>query len=169
MPMTRGCTTLESPVVLAASGVDPEVLATSSGSQTATAWRRGIEDLLAMRALPDDWDGLGAEAPPRDVIDSAIDLVRTRRNDPDAPPPVRIVSSPNGSVVLEWQMAGAYYEAEIAEPYHAEWMFEPPGGPAEHWEEDWTPLAGGRQEAQDMVWEPCYQVFGNGANTIGVA
>ena len=75
----------------------------------------GIYDRLReLSKLPEDWDGLGAKQPKPAVIDSILELVSLRGG------PSRIVVSPSGSIVLEWQAPGIRLEVEITEPYHAE-------------------------------------------------
>ena len=70
--------------------------------------------LRELSKLPEDWDGLGAKQPKPEVIDSILALVSLRGG------PSRIVASPSGSIVLEWQAPGIRLEVEVTEPYHAE-------------------------------------------------
>ena len=75
----------------------------------------GIYDRLReLSKLPEDWDGLGAKQPKPEVIDSILALVSLRGG------PSRIVVSPSGSIVLEWQTPGIRLEVEVTEPYRAE-------------------------------------------------
>jgi len=97
-------------------------------------WSRIIDALLGMYALTDNWDGLGAEAPGADLLSSAMDLVQLLCEEPTNQIPSRIVPTPIGTILLEWQTAGQYEEWEISEPYLAECMLKEPGKPARHWQ-----------------------------------
>jgi hypothetical protein len=100
------------------------------------AWEKIEGTLRGMRRLKDGWDGAGAEAPRREVVDSAISFLRELR-ERGTPRPSRVVASPNGAVVIEWQMDGTYREAEIAEPERVEWMLSQMHRPTRHWQESW--------------------------------
>lgn len=111
-------------------------------------WRQIERDVRGMRQLHDDWDGEGAEAPRRSVVDSVVNLLSQLRAE-GMPVPSRAVVSPGGSVVLEWQHAGGFYlEAEISEPYRVEWMQKRANGPAEHWANRW-------QAPRERPEDPC--------------
>src|SRR5271166_4671519 len=45
-----------------------------------SAWDALIDDLLRMRELEDDWDGVGAKAPPTVLVDSSLMLARELRD-----------------------------------------------------------------------------------------
>jgi len=99
-------------------------------------WEDRLKELLAMRLLHYDWDGMGATAPLPELTDTGVylfDLVRQRHT---LPPPSRIVASPCGSIIFEWQLDSFYLEAEITDLHHAEWMMETPDQPTEHWREE---------------------------------
>ena len=129
----------------------------SSGVTSTTegdAWNRCIEDLLKMPGLPDGWDGSDAVAPRADIVDSAIALINLLQDDPEALPPSRVVASPNGTIILEWQMGPDYMEAEVIEPYHAECLLHRPGKPEAYWEIPWSPLTSQEESGRSAVSEP---------------
>ena len=86
------------------------------------AWLRVRDMLHEMLDLPDDWDGMGAEAPRRDVVADAIDVLDTARHREDWPPPTRVVATPDGSIIIEWQTILRCLEIEIEHPGQVEWM-----------------------------------------------
>ena len=114
-------------------------LLTSAESVVESLWRRCENELLQIRKLNDDWDGLGAEHPQPEVVDSVLELVSQFRKESQVPPPIRIVASPAGTVVLEWQLPSVRLEVEITKPYQAECMLEEQGKPIQHWEQSWLP------------------------------
>jgi hypothetical protein len=97
-----------------------------------------------MLTLGDDWDGKGALAPGIGVLRAAAELIGQASN--ALPPPARIVASPTGSIVVEWEVGGSYLEAEIEEPGRAEWMLEEQGR-YHHWETRWHILP------QEAPWD----------------
>lgn len=100
-------------------------------------WRRQERQLLELRRLRDNWDWEGARAPDPRVVDSAVDLLRHLQQCASTPPPSRTVASPDGVIVIEWQLPDEYVSVEISEPYHGTWMSHQPGGRARHWSETW--------------------------------
>lgn len=108
--------------------------------QTEVAkWAAAAKELLSLSRLRDDWDGPGSTAPRPDVLRSAFEIFRALR-DNGSPAPSSVVASPNGAVVITWETATSYREAEIAEPYQISWMAEREVRPTRHWEEDWSRL-----------------------------
>ncbi len=132
-------------------GANPDGLASSPEHQARHRWAQCVDDLLAVRRLKDDWDGLGAQAPAGDLVDSAIDLLQILMNQDELPPPTRIVATPTGTVLFEWQMDCVYLEGEITEPYHADWMLEHPRGCIEHEETTWPPRRQREHASQPSV------------------
>ncbi len=122
-------------------GLNPSALASSEERESlkrrrarvAELWKERTDDLLRIRGVERDWDGLGAEAPDAALVDSAIDLLKELHSADELPPPTRIVATPGGTVLFEWQYDDGYEEAEIVEPYRAEWMLERPGERPVHW------------------------------------
>lgn len=126
------------------SGLNPSALVSSEEGEASRekrrVWSHRIDDLLAIRLLEDDWDGLGAAAPTAALVDSAIDYVKMLRDQKELQPPTRVGAGPMGMVLLEWQVGCIYLEAEVTKPCHAEWMLERPDHPTAHWEDSWLPL-----------------------------
>ena len=83
------------------------------------AWAALIDDLLALRGLKDDWDGLGAEAPHPALVDSAIKLVQ-RRLTGRMPPADRVIPGVNGTIFFEWHIPDSYTEIEVIAPDQAD-------------------------------------------------
>lgn len=95
-------------------------------------WPKRLDELLRIRTLMDDWDGLGALAPSTALVDSAIILAdQLLRAGID--PPSRVVAGVNGTVILEWQQDGVYTEIEVTEPYRAECVELAPGKSPVSW------------------------------------
>lgn len=117
------------------NGLDSSALASSEECELRRRWRERVpelwgeltDDLLRIRSIERDWDGLGAETPDGALVDYAIDLLKELRRADELCPPTRIVATPAGTVLFEWQYDDGYVEAEIVEPYRAEWMLERPG------------------------------------------
>ena len=90
-----------------------QVAMSSPSFDLARAWTACEQRLYEISKLTDDWDGLGADAPDVDAKDTAfkfLGVLRARRD----PPPHRIIASPEGSIVFEWQEEpGLRVEAEI--------------------------------------------------------
>jgi hypothetical protein len=116
-----------------------ECLFSSKESYIEREWVLRSRELQSLRKLEDNWDGNGAEAPLPELIENAIEFFAFYRESRKVSPPDRIVASPNGSIVFEWQSADTYMEVEIEEPYTAEWMIEQPGQEAVFLEETWEP------------------------------
>lgn len=92
-------------------------------------WEERIDELLDIRRLPDDWDGLGASAPPTAVVDSALALAQLLRRK-GCPAPCRILAGLTGAVLFEWQNEeGSYSELEMSAPGRADWILMIPGQP----------------------------------------
>lgn len=115
-------------------------------SQLNKQWSERMADLLRIESLRDNWDGEGAEAPLPELVDSLVELLSTFRAEQTAPPPSRVVASPIGSVVIEWQLEdNVYAELECSEPYRAEWMLEVPNEQTTHWPQSWEPPSSPRR------------------------
>jgi hypothetical protein len=96
-------------------------------------WDRIIRKLHEMLTLRDDWDGMGAIAPPRDVVFSALDLAYHFRALEEFPAPTRVAPTPSGTIGLEWQQPSVYTEAEILASSRSEWMQMKDGENPVHW------------------------------------
>ena len=101
--------------------------------QDAGPWEPAVAKMVEFQHLGDNWDGLGAPAPSRELLVSAIGLAYTLK-DKGIDPPSRVVASLEGSVTLEWHdPSGTYIEVEIVRPFYAEVMMIERGQPARHW------------------------------------
>ena len=116
-----------------AGGLLNAALANSQEFSLVSLWDRRLEDLLSIRSLRDDWDGDGAEAPIPELMDTAIALLGWFRRSGHFPVPSRIVPSPNGTVVIEWESPDMYLEAEITTPSTVEWMEQKEGQEPQHY------------------------------------
>lgn len=119
------------------------------GADARSGWSHIVDELLAMYAMKDDWDGLGAEAPCPSLVRSAMHLVRLLRELPANPIPSRVVPTPIGTILFEWHPAGRYEEWEITEPYMAHCMLAQAESSAQHSEVRWKPA----QYSQDIASE----------------
>ena len=156
---------------LETEALNPTALVSSSQHEMNQAWSQRTDDLLSIRRLKDDWDGLGARAPDAQLVDSAIDLLKLLMYQDQLPPPHRIVATPTGTLLLEWQMGPIYLESEITSPYHAEWMLEHPGGRTEHEATSWPPpgRAADSPESSSVPSETHYPICGEVAVSDQVA
>jgi hypothetical protein len=103
-------------------------------SMAAASWEPALAELVGLKDLGENWDGLGAHAPGHELLASAVglaNLLQERGMDP----PCRVVPGVSGNVLFEWQDPdGAYCELDIDKPFHAEVMLIVPGEPAKHLE-----------------------------------
>lgn len=83
------------------------------------AWDRLIDRLIAIRFLPEDWDGEGSIAPDPGAVGGATKLAIILKGD-EYPPADRVIASVNGTVVFEWHSEEGYQEIEVASPIDAE-------------------------------------------------
>ena len=74
-----------------------------------------LEQLEAMRGVPDDWDGYGGAAPRHDVIAAAIDFWRLLQTRPLLRDPF-VTPTRIGGVLLEWEAAPHQLEVEFESP-----------------------------------------------------
>ncbi len=70
--------------------------------------------------LQDDWDGQGAEALDRALVDRAI-LLAQKLAALGCPAPGRVFASVNATVYFEWHLPLEYVEIEVASPLRAEY------------------------------------------------
>jgi len=111
----------------------PDGQATATPDLDAGPWEPTIQQIVSPQQLDDDWDGFGAEAPSRELLESAIGLAYTFF-EKGVDPPHRVVPGVTGTVHFEWQDPdGTYTDVEIDRPLHAEVMCIEPGKPAKHW------------------------------------
>jgi hypothetical protein len=88
-------------------------LASFPNPETSSNWSSIEKELLTLRRLEDDWDGLGARAPALEVVDSALMFIKETRDRAPSRPPNRVLAGPLGEIVFEWQSSGSIVEAEI--------------------------------------------------------
>lgn len=136
----------------------PEGLSSSFETQTEREWSdrttRLNSELEQIRSLRDNWDGEGAMAPGEGIVESTIALLNSLQID-GLPPPTRIAASQAASIVIEWQLEhGKHLEAEILEPYRAEWMLVQPNHHPLHWEGSWKHPAQKNQPTKEYFSEP---------------
>jgi hypothetical protein len=99
----------------------------------AGPWEAAVQDIVGFQQLENDWDGFGAQAPSREVLQSAIGLAYCFLEG-GIGPPHRVAPGVCGTVIFEWQDTdGTYEEVEIDRWLHAEVMMVEPGKPAKHW------------------------------------
>lgn len=99
----------------------------------AGPWQPCVQKLCQFQQLGDDWDGAGAKAPSRELLESAVGLAYAFYNK-GVPAPSRVVPGLDGAVLFEWQIPdGGYAEVEVVRPFFAEVMLIEPGQPAKHW------------------------------------
>ena len=103
----------------------------------SAGWERVVNQLLDIRGLRPGWDGEEAPAPGTALTDSALRLVNKLRRRGDCPPPGRAVASFDGTVVLEWQWAGALVELEVTAPDQGDVVFHRRGHPTRHAPTSW--------------------------------
>ena len=96
---------------------DQEAIAISSPQfRLNHAWNECFEQLDRISLLEDDWDGLGADAPAREVVDDAYSYLNGLRAE-TMPPPSRTIATPDGSILLEWLTDSKdRLEIEFSEP-----------------------------------------------------
>jgi hypothetical protein len=112
----------------------------------ARAWDRAVKQLHALRELQDDWDGLGSEALPTALVESAEEILDAiRRRHPNLIP-TRVIATPDANVLFEWQAGRMIMEAVIGAVGSADFVIEEPGQPTERWQ------ATLEKDSQDEVW-----------------
>lgn len=108
------------------------MLVTSQAVEIPNSWKKMLNRLNSLRSLSDNWDDEGSEAPNSDIITGAF-LLLNELHAMDYHPPSRILPSPQGTIVIEWQIDDCYIEAEIESLHRAEWMKRTREGTISHW------------------------------------
>ncbi|MBI3412068.1 MAG: hypothetical protein HY040_27370 [Planctomycetes bacterium] len=99
----------------------------------AGSWEPTIQKIAEYQDLGDDWDGLGAKAPTRELLHSAIGLAYALF-EKGVDPPHCVVPGLDGSVNFEWQYPdGTMMEVEIDRPLHADVMLIEPDQEPKFW------------------------------------
>jgi hypothetical protein len=100
----------------------------------ADRWQKIIVEIVAMQQLDNDWDGPGALAPSRELLDSALGLAHLLKAAGTKAPSVALAAT-DGSVNFVWHGPdGLYCEIEIDRPLHADVMLLEPAKAPRHWE-----------------------------------
>jgi hypothetical protein len=137
--ITTGAFTLSSALefpVLMSAWADYAPREITSESERVAGWDKAIRIMHTMLSLSDDWDGMGAIAPSRDIVFSALELGSAHRASRDFPAPTRVTATPSGTIGLEWQQPSVYTEVEIVASREFDWMQIKDGEPAKHWTDD---------------------------------
>lgn len=116
-------------------GIIPKATPPAMGKMRAEAgtWEPVVAKLISFHDIADDWDGFGAKAPGRELLESAVGLAHIL-SEKGINPPNGVLHGVAGTVIFEWQFQdGTYAEVEIDRPLHAEVMLVEPGKPAKHW------------------------------------
>lgn len=93
-------------------------------SLNRSAWRKAIEELLAMRSLRDDWDGEGAVAPAPGTVEGAITFAQARAAERSTPPDC-VTAGANGTIYFEWNSPSGFLEVEVRSAADVEQRFVP--------------------------------------------
>jgi hypothetical protein len=117
----------EAPTTCRTRGVQSfptEAQSFSLDDDVAKQWRRVLGQLHEIRSLQDNWDGMGAIAPPTAIVDSAIDVLYrlSKRREWREHPASRASVAPDGTVIIDWQGGGNHLEAQLTAPNVWEWM-----------------------------------------------
>jgi len=98
-------------------------------------WSRITRELKEIKQLSDDWDGLGATAPTLNTWQRASQVFNAMRENSasDYGPPTRVVPSPEGTIVFEWQFQSLFISAEVSDDNCIYWMFAADGDRSRHW------------------------------------
>jgi hypothetical protein len=112
------------------------------------AWTKCTDALDAIEQLKEDWDGLGASAPDSAVVRSAKSFLALSQRQQPSLPPTRVLASPDGSVVMEWQNDSSILEVEIEEFGRAMYTLELAGQRPRFWS---APFAA---TGPETTWEP---------------
>jgi len=133
----------------------PGIAMSSPESAAIDAWKEIETNLLALRRLECDWDGLGASAPDPAIVDSALAML-AREKARGTLAPRRVNAGPNGEIAIEWQSQGVIVQVEIWEPGRAVWTERETGKRAVSWEENFD------KKNQDELWEalPTIEILG---------
>ena len=75
-------------------------------------WDEVIDKLLVIRGYENNWDGEGSRAPQLPLVDSAIRLAITLRENGERPADF-VGASDGGTVYFEWISAEGYREIEV--------------------------------------------------------
>ncbi len=80
------------------------------------------EQIQALRALPENWDGYGAASPCSDILTAAIAFLQTLRHGPGYTDP-EIAPTRVGGVLLSWEHGPHQLDVEFDSPVKAEFAY----------------------------------------------
>lgn len=81
-----------------------------------------IEQLEAMRHVPDNWDGYGGAAPRQEVVDSAIVFLRHLAGPGPLPEPF-VTPTRRGGVLLAWEQGPHQLEVEFEDTRQGSFVY----------------------------------------------
>jgi hypothetical protein len=87
-----------------------DALQSDQGEKAAT-WGSAFESVMDALNLQSDWDGMGADAPDKRILNVWLDLMRELRNN-DWRPPSHVRPTPDGCIALEWELPAYGYRVE---------------------------------------------------------
>jgi hypothetical protein len=82
-------------------------------------WDAAIVRLEKLRELQDDWDGNNAPAPSGELIDAVRNKLEELRR-ADHPPPSSIAPTFDGTISIQWDIPGGFWELEFLSPTEVE-------------------------------------------------
>lgn len=110
----------ERPILTEWSTFLPDLFGAPKHEEAGTrAWSPLMDELLRIRAFPDDWDGEGSEAPSYALVDGAITLALYLQAKGTSPAD-RVLAGVNGTIFFEWHLSNGYLEIEVTSPKDAE-------------------------------------------------
>ena len=80
------------------------------------------EQLQAMRTLPENWDGYGADSPRGDILSAASEFLRVIQQAPGYTDPY-IVPTRIGGVLLAWEHGPHQLEVDFESPQKAAFVY----------------------------------------------
>lgn len=114
-------------------GTTSAVFAWNEEDERNQRWRKAFRDLQRCDGLAVDWDGEGGVPPDARVLFVARSQLTRWYESSHNSPPVRILPTSSGSILIEWQEPNHYVEAEITKSGEIEWMRIDGDAPATHW------------------------------------
>lgn len=97
------------------NSIDADIVMSSREFDLTRSWTRCYEKLESISKLKEDWDGMDADAPDPDILETAFKFIGQIRASGELPPS-RIVAMANGGILVEWHFDKENrIEAEITE------------------------------------------------------
>jgi hypothetical protein len=78
------------------------------------SWGDVTNELTTISQLQNDWDGMGAASPSREVVQNCFGLMRNCRSQGLLPPKL-VRPTPDGNVAFEWYTGNSRFEMEVSE------------------------------------------------------